>query len=133
MVSKEKDSHKIIDETRRSIVDALIAFGNLSGDKEYHDFLKWISPNCDGNLINDVWRHMDRFPDWAETYFMETIFGYLDIVWFFITVVTAIGFRDLQKWNLDSYGEGIINGTEKKESGVTFLVTFVLPLLVDGE
>ena len=38
-MSKEKDSHKIIDETRRSIVDALIAFGNLSGDKEYHDFL----------------------------------------------------------------------------------------------
>ena len=31
--------HKIIDETRRSIVDAIIAYGDLKGDKGYHDFL----------------------------------------------------------------------------------------------
>lgn len=53
------------------------------------------------------------------------------IIWFFITAIVAIGFRNLQNSNYDSHGEIIIVGPEKKDSGVTFLVTFVLPLLVD--
>lgn len=53
------------------------------------------------------------------------------IGWFIVTVVVTIGFKDLQTSNFDSYGERIQIGTEKKDSGVTFLITFVLPLLVD--
>ena len=71
--------HKIIDETRRSIVDAIIAYGDLTGDKEYHDFLKWVYPSASDSDINEVWRHMDRFDDWPEAYFIDTILDYLSL------------------------------------------------------
>ena len=71
--------HKIIDETRRSIVDAIIAYGDLTGDKEYHDFLKWVYPSASDSDINEVWRHMDRFDDWPETYFVDTVLDYLSL------------------------------------------------------
>ena len=57
-----------------------------------------------------------------------TIFSTL---WILITIIIAIGFRDLQKGSFDSYGESVIILDEKKDSGATFLVTFVLPLLID--
>lgn len=38
--SETKQEHRIIDETRRSIIDALLAMGSLTGDKEYHEFAK---------------------------------------------------------------------------------------------
>ena len=71
--------HKIIDETRRSIVDAIIAYGDLKGDKGYHDFLKWVYPNVSDSIINEVCRHMDRFDDWSETYLLDTIIDYLSL------------------------------------------------------
>ncbi len=55
----------------------------------------------------------------------------LCVIWFLITTIVAIGFRNLQNSNFASHGETITIGPEKKDSGVTFLVTFVLPLLVD--
>lgn len=53
------------------------------------------------------------------------------IIWFILTVIVALGFRSLQSSSFAHHGENIIVGSEKKDSGVTFLVTFVLPLLVD--
>lgn len=61
----------------------------------------------------------------------DVVIMLLCIVWFLITVVVAKGFKNLQNGNYDHYGETIVIESEKKDSGVTFLVTFVLPLLVD--
>lgn len=61
----------------------------------------------------------------------DVVITILCIIWFLITAIVAIGFRNLQKSNFASHGETITIGSEKKDSGVTFLVTFVLPLLVD--
>lgn len=61
----------------------------------------------------------------------DVVIMLLCIVWFLITAVVAAGFKNLQNGNYDHHGEIIIIGSEKKDSGVTFLVTFVLPLLVD--
>ena len=76
--------------------------------------------------------------DWSvlgrarESIFLgDVIITALCITWFLITVIVAIGFKNLQSSGYDHHGETIIIGSEKKESGVTFLVTFVLPLLVD--
>ena len=43
--SETKQEHRIIDETRRSIIDALLAMGSLTGDKEYHEFAKLVCPS----------------------------------------------------------------------------------------
>ena len=61
----------------------------------------------------------------------DVVITILCIVWFLITAIVALGFRNLQTSNFASHGETIIIAQEKKDSGVTFLVTFVLPLLVD--
>lgn len=55
----------------------------------------------------------------------------LCILSFLVTVVVAKGFDDFQYSSYGSYGEKIAIGSEKKDSGATFFVTFLLPLLVD--
>ena len=32
--AKSEETHKIIDETRRSVIDAILALGSMAGDKE---------------------------------------------------------------------------------------------------
>ena len=61
----------------------------------------------------------------------DTIITLLCILCFLATTIVAFGFRNLQYSKFDSYGEIIIVGQEKKDSGAIFLVTFILPLLVD--
>lgn len=61
----------------------------------------------------------------------DVIITILCVAWFLITAVVAVGFRNLQKGNFVHRGEMIAIRSEKKDSGVTFLVSFVLPLLVD--
>lgn len=51
------------------------------------------------------------------------------IIWFAVTIIVSIGFNYLQIANWDSKGKTIMIVSEKKDSGVTFLITFVLPLL----
>ena len=55
----------------------------------------------------------------------------LCMAWFLITIIVACGFKNLQDGGYDHYGESIAKISEKKDSGVTFLFTFILPLLVD--
>ena len=55
----------------------------------------------------------------------------ISIIWILLTIIVAVGFRDLQEGSFDSHGEGLIILEEKRDSGATFLVTFVLPLLID--
>jgi hypothetical protein len=73
----QKQPHTIIDETRRTIVDAILAKGNLTGDKQYHEFAKIVCPSIGEEIISEIARHMDRFDDWPESYLLDTIIDYL--------------------------------------------------------
>lgn len=53
------------------------------------------------------------------------------ITWLIGTIIVGLGFKNLQHVGYDHYGETIIVKEEKKDSGVNFLVSFVLPLLMD--
>jgi len=73
------ETHTIIDETRRSIVDAILAIGSLTGDKQYHEFAKIVCPSISDDMINEIARHMDRFDDWPESYLVDTVINYLNL------------------------------------------------------
>lgn len=77
--SETKQEHKITDETRRSIIDALLAMGNLTGDKEYHEFAKLVCPSLSEGTFSEIARHMDRFEDWPESYLLDTVIDYLQL------------------------------------------------------
>lgn len=51
--------------------------------------------------------------------------------WLIFTLVMSLLFRSMQTHSFDSHGEEIVVGEEKRDVGATFLVTFVLPLLMD--
>ena len=61
----------------------------------------------------------------------NVIITILCLIWFFLTAVFSWCFRNYQNSNFVHQGDMIKIDFEKKDSGVTFLVTFVLPLLVD--
>lgn len=71
--------HAIIDETRRSIIDAILAMGCMKGDKQYHEFAKLVCPTLSNATISEIARHMDRFDDWPESYLLDTIIDYLGL------------------------------------------------------
>lgn len=74
-----KECPSIVAETRRSIVDAILAIGNLTGDKQYHEFVKIVCPSITEDEISEVARHMDRFDDWPESYLIDTVIDYLNL------------------------------------------------------
>lgn len=78
-VDPDNEQHTIIDDTRRSIVDAILAVGNMRGDKEYHEFAKWVCPSLSGDAILEIARHMDRFSDWPDSYLLDNVIGYLTL------------------------------------------------------
>lgn len=55
----------------------------------------------------------------------------LGIVWIFSTIIIALGFNGIQKAGFKSAGEQVIIDNTTNDSGATFLVTYVLPLLTD--
>ena len=61
----------------------------------------------------------------------SVIITFICIVWFIITGIVALGLRSFRKCNFASHGESISIRQEKTNSGITFLMTFILPLLVD--
>lgn len=61
----------------------------------------------------------------------DVVVSAICILWLIGTVIVALAFRDFQRLSFDHHGESILIGEEKEDSGVTFLVSFVLPLLVD--
>lgn len=65
--SETKQEHRIIDETRRSIIDALLAMGSLTGDKEYHEFAKLVAFSGKVKLPDDETEYteasMNGFPE----------------------------------------------------------------------
>lgn len=76
---KSEETHKIIDETRRSVIDAILALGSMAGDKEYHEFAKIVCPSLSEGDISEIARHMDRFDDWPESYLLDSIIDYLHL------------------------------------------------------
>ena len=77
--AKSEETHKIIDETRRSVIDAILALGSMAGDKEYHEFAKIVCPSLSEGDISEIARHMDRFDDWPESYLLDSIIDYLNL------------------------------------------------------
>ena len=82
-----------------------------------------------GSIIHDDWSVLGR--SCKSNFLGDIVITTICILWFLITAFVALGFRNLQNSSYDHHGETIIIRSEKKDSGVTFLVTFVLPLLVD--
>lgn len=60
--------------------------------------------------------------------FIITIIG---SIWLLFTVAIALGFNGIQKAGFKSAGEQIIIEDSHNDSGATFLMTYVLPLLTD--
>ena len=77
--AKSEETHKIIDETRRSVIDAILALGSMAGDKEYHEFAKIVCPSLSEGDISEIARHMDRFDDWPESYLLDSVIDYLNL------------------------------------------------------
>lgn len=63
--------------------------------------------------------------------FGEFVVSVIGIVWLIATVAIALGFNGIQKAGFKSAGEKIIIEDSPNDSGATFLVTYVLPLLTD--
>lgn len=80
-------------------------------------------------LINGDWSVIGRA--WKNCFLGDVTITIFCVGWIIITVFVALGFKNLQNSGFDHHGETIIIGSEIKDSGVTFLVTFVLPLLVE--
>ena len=75
-MAEEKKIHTIVDETRQSIIDALLAIGSLTGDMQYHQFAKKVCPSLSERCLSDIARHMDSFDDWPESFLLDTIIDY---------------------------------------------------------
>lgn len=78
-MAEEKKIHTIVDETRQSIIDALLAIGSLTGDMQYHQFAKKVCPSLSERCLSDIARHMDSFDDWPESFLLDTIIDYLNL------------------------------------------------------
>lgn len=63
--------------------------------------------------------------------FGSFIVSIMGISWLILTLIIALGFQGIQTANFRSEGENIIIGETQNDSGATFLVTYVLPLLTD--
>lgn len=82
-----------------------------------------------GSLFHGDWSVIGRA--WKSSFLGDVVITVFCVLWFLITAIIAFGFKNLQDSGYDHHGEMIIIGSEKKDTGVTFLVTFVLPLLID--
>lgn len=63
--------------------------------------------------------------------FGSFVISIISTIWLIITIAIALGFNGMQKAGFKSAGEQIIIKDSPNDSGATFLVTYVLPLLTD--
>lgn len=66
-----------------------------------------------------------------HSYFGGFIVSTIGMVWFLATIIIALGFNGIQRAGFKSAGEQIVVEESSNDSGATFLVTYVLPLLTD--
>ncbi len=63
--------------------------------------------------------------------FGNFVISIISTIWLIITIAIELGFNGMQKAGFKSAGEQIIIEDSPNDSGATFLVTYVLPLLTD--
>lgn len=85
--------------------------------------------NCFDSLIHGRWSVIMQL--WKNNTLWNLVITVICIIWFLMTVFVAMGFRNIHDSGFDHNGEMIIIVQEKKDSGITFLIGFILPLLVD--
>lgn len=61
----------------------------------------------------------------------DVIISLISIAWIVAAVIVCIAFKESEQIKFEHHGESIQIGSEKEDTGVTFLVTFLLPLFVD--
>lgn len=67
----------------------------------------------------------------AHPLFWDMVIVAISLVWLAITVLVVFGFRGIQHSGFVSKGENIVVCDDKKDVGISFFVSFVLPVLVD--
>lgn len=89
------------------------------------------------NLIITFFSRVFR-GDWSafssaihSSFLGDVVVSILCTFWLLITCIVAAAFHGFQRVNFDHHGEEILIGEEKKDSGVTFFVSYILPLLFD--
>ena len=63
--------------------------------------------------------------------FWNAIISFICVTWIVITAIVMSAYNSMQKSGFRSAGEKIMVNEEQKDAGVSFLVSFVLPLLID--
>ena len=79
-----------------------------------------------------------RVQDWSvfhdivgHAFFGDFVVFTISLIWVLWTVLIYGGFTGILQVNFDSYGENLVVVTDKRDVGATFLVSFILPLLLD--
>lgn len=63
--------------------------------------------------------------------FWDFVIVAICLIWIAITGLVALGFKGMQESGFVSKGENVVVSDDKKDAGISYLVSFVLPLLVD--
>lgn len=63
--------------------------------------------------------------------FWDAVLASISAGWLILTLIISLGFRGIQNSGFASKGENIVVSENKSDVGISFLVSFVLPLLVD--
>ena len=90
------------------------------------------------------WRFLPSFflkirgQDWSvfrdivgHAFFGDFVVFTISLIWVLWAVLIYGGFTGILQVNFDSYGENLVVVTDKRDVGATFLVSFILPLLLD--
>lgn len=68
---------------------------------------------------------------WEHPMFWDMLIVLISTAWIIATIIIGLGFCGMQHAGFRSAGEMIVISEEKNDVGITFLVSFVFPLLVD--
>ena len=68
---------------------------------------------------------------WNHEMFGELIVSLIGVVWIFRSLLYIPAFAGTQSHGFHSHGEQIISVEEKRDAAASFLMTFILPLLID--
>lgn len=63
--------------------------------------------------------------------FGELLICILSIIWIVSSLISMRGFTAIQNPGFESHGEQVIAVEEKRDAAASFLMTFILPLLID--
>ena len=55
----------------------------------------------------------------------------ISLIWIIWAIVVYFGFDGVSRTRFDSYGERIVFTDDKRDAGASFMVSFILPLLID--